>query len=133
MFCLWCQINASQQYWLYLVRFILKSQFISKIYQIWSKMVKNDWIFDWFWHFWLNSTIFDEIINIRMIIFNLLIEKWSKKDQNQSTLIEIISKLRSSIWSHCLNPNQTEINDQNRPAWNPNCRLFNSRGQITLA
>ena len=39
----------------------LLNQILSKIYQIWSKIVENNRIFDWFWPLRLNLTIFDWI------------------------------------------------------------------------
>ena len=97
----------------------------AKKFQIWLKMLENDWIFDWFWHFWLNSTI-----------SNLLIKKWLKKDQNRSTLIKIRSKLYQNhdCWSILwLKSDRTEIDDRIRPARNPNRCRFHSRGLIPLA
>ena len=106
----WSLIASSRQIQLYIV------WFISNIDWIWSKVVKNNWIFNQLWHFWLNSTFFDRIIDIDMIIFDLLIKKMNKNtskliDYNQN-LIKIWSKSQSSIQSRSWNPNWTKIDNQ---------------------
>ena len=75
-------------------------------------------------HFWDKLTIFNWIIDIW---------KWSKTDQNWSIIIEIRSKLQSSIQSCHWNPNWTKINNQNWPALNTNSRQFDSEPLIALA
>ena len=59
--------------------------------------------------------------------------KWTKTDRNWLILIKIRLKLRSLVWSRCLYPNWTEIDDQNRQAWNPNRRWFDSVPLIASA
>ena len=120
-------------------------------------MVKNDWIFDWFWHFWLNSTIFDWIQPFLIEFHHFWLNNWLKDnyfwsfdqkiikkatiywkkikktiDFNQ-IYIEIISKLWSSTWIRCWNQKRIIIVIQ---IWNPNSnwwRWINSGGLIALA
>ena len=95
-----------------------------KIDQNWLKLIKFNWLFDinqLFQCFYRQFQAFNQLFRS----FNQFISIFIlKRDHKWSTLIKNISKLWSSIQSDHWNPNRTKIDDQIRPAWNPNCWRF---------